>query len=263
METVKLYNGEVELKFDPITHTYTVDGEIVLGVTSITGVLDKPALLYWVNNTDMKYLEEALKVGMRIDEISKVSIISGMKGLFRKRSGEAADIGTAVHAYLEKYLKAGINKEPLPPMPVNELINKSVQAFLDWTKENNVKFLSSEKKIYSKQYKYAGTLDAEAMVDGKYCIVDFKTSSGIYPEMFIQTAAYAKAIEEEMNKKVAQVWILRIPKDGSEFEYAHNNNIDIYFKSFLGCHENYKRMMWEKSIEIEKKKIKLSALQEV
>ena len=263
METVKLYKDEIELVFNEATHTYTANGEIVLGVTSITGILDKPALLYWVNNTDIKYLEEVLTPGMTIDELSKVAIISGMKGLFRKRSKDAADIGTAVHAYLEKYLKAGINKQPLPDLPVNPLIKKAIEAFIAWTKENDVKFLNSELKVYSRKHKYAGTLDAEAIVNGKHAIVDFKTSSGIYPEMYIQTSAYAKALEEERGEKFDEVWILRIPKDGSEFGYAKNDKIDLYFKSFLGCLENYKRIRWEATCKIEEAKVKLNKLVEV
>jgi len=262
METVKLYNNEVELVFDPITHTYTANGEIVLGVTSIVGILDKPALLYWVNRLDAEYLEEVLQPGMTIDELNKVAIISGIKGLFRKKSKDAADIGTAVHAYLETYLKAGINKQPLPELPVNPLIRKAVLAFIGWTKENNVKFLNSELKVYSKNHKYAGTLDAEAIVNGKKAIVDFKTSSGIYPEMYIQASAYAKALEEERGEKFDEVWILRIPKDGSEFGYAKMDNIDLYFKSFLGCLENYKRIRWEANEKIKEAKVKLSKLVE-
>jgi hypothetical protein len=258
----KLYNGEVELVFDSVKHTYEANGEIVFGVTSITGILDKPALLYWVNNTDCEYLDKALKPGMMIDELSKSAIISGMKGLFRKKSGEAADIGTMVHDYLEKYLNAGINGETLPEMPINPHIRAAIKAFLGWTKENKVKFIAAERKVYSKKYKYAGTLDALGYVNGKLSIIDFKTSSGIYDDMFVQTSAYAKAVEEEDNVKVEDCYIVRVPKDGSEFEVQRDENLDLNFKSFLGCHENYKRMRFLKKQAIDKYKVKLNKAME-
>lgn len=258
----KLYNGEVELVFDDVKHTYEANGEIVFGVTSITGILDKPALLYWVNNTDCEYLEKALKPGTVIDEISKSALINGMKGLFRKKSQEAADIGTMFHKWLEQYLNAGINGDPLPEMPVNPHMRAAIEAFLDWTRANKVKFIASERKIYSKKYKYAGTLDAIGYVNGKLSIIDFKTSSGIYDDMFVQVAAYANAVEEEDGVKIEDCYIVRVPKDGSEFEVQRDEHMKLNFKSFLGCFENYKRMRFLKSQEIEKYKVKLNKVME-
>jgi len=253
----KLYNGDVELVFDSVKHTYEANGKIVFGVTSITGVLDKPALMYWSANMGAEYADKVLVPGMVIDELNKPAIIEGIKTAFRKKSKEAADIGTAVHKYLEDYLNAGINGEPLPEMPVNKHIKNAILAFLEWTKENKVKFVSAERKVYSKKHGYAGTLDALGYVNGKLAIVDFKTSSGIYPEMFIQTSAYAQAVNEEDGTEIKDCYIVRVPKDGSEFEVQKDDHLDLNFKSFLGCLENYKRQMFMKGVEIEKYKKKL------
>jgi hypothetical protein len=257
MQEYKLYNGEVTLKFDESKHLYMVDDKIVYGVTSACGVLDKPALKQWAVNMGVNYLEDNLKLGMTIDEINKTKLLQGAKYAHKDRLTQAADIGTAVHLYLETYLKAGINKQPLPPLPINKYIKKGVEAFLEWAKEHKVKFLSSERKIYSKEYGYAGTADGYALVDGKKAVIDFKTSSGIYDDMFLQTSAYAKAIEEEDNVKIEECWILRIPKDGSVFGTAKDINIDMNFRSFLGCLENYKRIRYLKGEQIKESKIKL------
>lgn len=259
----KLYNGEIELVFDDVKHTYEANGKIVYGVTSVTGVLDKPALMYWSANMGAEFADKALVPGMVIDELNKPAIIDGIKTAFRKKSKEAADIGTAVHAYLEAYLNAGINKQPLPAMPVNPLIRKEIEAFLAWTKENDVKFIASERKVYSKKYGYAGTLDALGYVNGELAIIDFKTSSGIYDDMFVQTSAYANAVNEEDKTEITKTYIVRVPKDGSEFEVQVDEDMDINFKSFLGCLENYKRKMYLKGKEIEAYKVKLKAIKEV
>lgn len=265
--TNKLYNNKVELKFDEATHTYTVDGKVVFGVTSIVGVLDKPALIYWGINKAIEFIQAAIKPGFVADEINLPPILEGAKTAHRKLSREAADIGTAVHKYLEDYLKAGIAKETLPPLPVNPLIRKAVIAFLDWSKENNVKFIASERKIYSKKHEYAGTLDALAYVGDKLCVIDFKTSNGIYDDYWLQCAAYAEAVEEEDGDKVSDCYILRIPKDGSEFAYEKmsdfgDNYREVCFKSFIGCLENYKRKMWLKGKEVEERKVKLNKIME-
>lgn len=255
MEKYSLYNGEIELTFDKNKHIYRVGDKIVFGVTSATGVLDKPALMYWAVNQALGFLDKVLIPGLVIDELNKPKLLAEAKTIHRQKKDEAADIGTAVHNYLETYIKSKINWEKTPELPVNEQVKKGIMAFIKWAKENKVQFMSSERKVYSKKYEYAGTLDMEAIVNGKLSIVDFKTSSGIYPEYFIQTAAYAKALEEETGNKYQEVWILRIPKDGTAFGYAKHDHINLYFESFLGCLANYKRKMWEKANKIEEMKI--------
>jgi len=54
---------------------------------------------------------------------------------------------------------------------------------------------------------------------------DYKTSSGIYADMFIQLGLYKIAIEEWMNVKVDALEILRFGKDGV-FEPRYTENID-------------------------------------
>ncbi|RLJ03094.1 MAG: hypothetical protein DRP08_03965 [Candidatus Aenigmatarchaeota archaeon] len=255
MEKYKLYKGEIELCFEPATHTYTVNNEIVYGVTSIVEVLNKPAVLYWAVNKTIEYLDANLQVGLVIDEVNKKAILDEAKYAHRRHLKKAGDIGTAIHEWLEKYIKATINKEPLPDKPVNKEMKKSIEAFLNWTKKHKIKWLSSERKVYSRKYKYAGTLDAEAQINGHLAIVDFKTSNGFYPEYFLQTSAYVKALEEETGNKYHYTVIVRIPKNGNELTYVKNENIDLYFRSFLGCLENYKRIRWEKSKEIEERRI--------
>ena len=255
MESYKLYNGEVELTFDENKHIYRVGEKIVFGVTSATGILDKPALMYWAVNQALGFLDKALKPGLVIDELNKPKLLAEAKIIHRKKKDEAADIGTAVHNYLATWIKAKINWEEEPAMPINEQVKKGIVAFKKWAKENKVQFISSERKVYSRKFEYAGTLDMEAIVNGKLSVVDFKTSSGIYPEYFIQTAAYAKALEEETGNKYQEVWILRIPKDGTAFGHAKNNMLDFYFTSFLGCLDNYRRKMWENVNKIEEMKI--------
>jgi len=66
------------------------------------------------------------------------------------------------HKWCEEHIQ-GKN----PKMPINQEVQSAVNAFLDWEKKHKVKFISTELKIYSKKYKYAGTMDFEAEIDGK------------------------------------------------------------------------------------------------
>ena len=53
-----------------------------------------------------------------------------------------------------------------------------VQAFLDCVRENNIKFLHSEGKIYSRKHNYAGTFDAIASVNDEK-IIELCRSKGV------------------------------------------------------------------------------------
>ena len=60
-------------------------------------------------------------------------------------------------------------------------------------------------------------MDALATVDGKFGVLDIKTSTGFYPEYNLQTAAYVMALQEFSLKRelalpqdIQTRWILRI-----------------------------------------------------
>ena len=79
-------------------------------------------------------------------------------------------------------------------------------------------------------------------------IIDFKTSKAIYPEMFLQAAAYAIAREEEMKKRFnGGVILLRLSKENKEkgvesFEAQAVSRKDLtnsLFDVFLACKKIY------------------------
>ncbi len=69
---------------------------------------------------------------------------------------------------------------------------------MDWVNLTDIKWVASERFIYSNLYNYVGICDAIAEIDGKTVLIDFKTSNRIRKlEYGMQTSAYAKAYEEE------------------------------------------------------------------
>ena len=242
-EIHSLYGGKIQLSFDPKYHLYSVNGERVLGVTSIIGVIGKPALMYWAAEMASKMWYGAIQAGNTYDEVQLKQLFEDAKKAHTQAKTLAADIGTLIHNWVEKYAKAKITNTPTPELPKNEQMLKAVQAFLQWEKENKVKFLVSERRLYSKKYNYAGTLDLMIFSNGKNEIVDIKTSSGIYPEMAYQTAAYQQAVKEEFPKyKFGPRWIVRIGKDG-ELETRQLDSQPKDFGAFLGALAIYSRQM--------------------
>lgn len=241
IEKSKLYNGEVELIFDPAKHHYTVNGQTVYGITTILSVINKPALIYWATGKASEKFKELIKPGVSYDEVQIMQIAEKIKNAHREHSDQAKLIGTMVHEHIEKIVMAIIAGEKIPERPQSEVMNKCIDAFAKWTKENKVEFLEHERKVYSKKYNYAGTLDLLAKVDGKLSLIDIKTSTGIYDEYFFQTAAYSQALLEEMGNKIERNYILRVDKLGKGFEVAEcgNGDIDLNFKQFEACHTLY------------------------
>ena len=100
----------------------------------------------------------------------------------------------------------------------------------------------------AKEFYYAGTCDFVAKIDGVLGVGDIKTSSGIYPEMRLQTAAYQHALEEEKGIKFPVRWIIRFDKKTGDFEAKSFYNFDVDFGGFkaaLALHRSLQTMEQE------------------
>jgi len=242
-ETFKLYKGTITLKFEPERHIYTIDGKKTEGVTGVCGVIAKPALMYWAVNQAIARLQKTLKPGKAYDELEIKKLLENAKQIHRAKTTEAGDIGTLVHNAVEVYAKTG---------KITRLFNlkakTSFAKFVEWAKKHNVEFIENERKIYSKKYGYAGTMDFYCKISGKFFVGDTKTSSGIYDEMWLQTSAYQQAYQEETGAKVDGQIIVRVGKDGSiqvKESYDYEKNV----VAFNGALLLYRRMQEFKDIQ--------------
>lgn len=218
MEEVKttLYNGKVEVKFlgptedKPNRHIYMVNGARPPSVTGIIGIVDKSRFLIpWAVDLTIAHIRVNVKQDWSFGDPEYIALLEEAKLAHKVKKQEAATIGTEVHEWIEAYVKGEKVK-----MPERREAMIGVNAFLDWEKANKVKFISSERLIYSKKYGYVGTMDIEAKVNGELCLIDIKTSNSIYNTYYMQTAAYVRADEEETRgKKYAGRWIIRLAKE--------------------------------------------------
>ena len=134
---------------------------------------------------------------------------------YKKVSDKALDVGSQVHAFIELYLNAKINKSETILKMVDKYeklpgeVQNAFDAFQNWEKDHNLKPIELEKTVYGSRW--AGTLDFYGYFDDKLYVIDWKTSKaknkktgkGIYPEMRYQVAAYRWAMDE-----------IEIPKPG-------------------------------------------------
>lgn len=242
--TTKLYDGSIELDFDEIKHRFTVNGKSIISVTGVTSVIDKSRpLIYWAVGLAKGFLMENLQTlidDTKGDKIAAIIEEAAKQHSIRKQ--QAADVGTQVHAWVEAFIKAK-SKKDWPEIPKDPQVFNGITAFLKWVDEYDVKFISSERHIYSKKHKYAGIMDAEAIIQKKLCVIDFKTSKGIYPEMRFQVAAYQAAVEEESGKEYSgNKWLARFDKETGEFEAHEFAEQEKDFKAFLAALELRRRL---------------------
>lgn len=125
---------------------------------------------------------------------------------------KSAAEGTLVH---ETVQKVAIGES----VSIPQEIAPAVEAFENFNKERKIFFHPEfiERQVWSMRHRYAGTVDALASIDGKFGVLDIKTSTGFYPEYNLQTAAYVSALQEFQIKKAIALprdietrWILRI-----------------------------------------------------
>ncbi|MFA5080279.1 MAG: hypothetical protein WC472_01500 [Candidatus Paceibacterota bacterium] len=193
------------------------------GTTTIIGIKDKsPQLVSWATGLAEDYLMDILLKG---EQIAADDILTACN-LHSVKKQEAADIGTEIHEWAEQYIKwsLGIKGFNKPSIPKKKEVKLGVRSFLKWVNDHNVKFISSERVVYSRKYGFIGTMDIEAIIDGKLALTDLKSSSGLYNTVRMQTSAYAKAdMENDPSKKYETRWAIRLTKE-TESEYYERMN---------------------------------------
>ncbi len=168
-------------------------GKRLPGVTTVLGMLNKPALLKW-----------AWQLGK--DGIDMEASRQG-----------AADVGTVAHALCEAHLR-GMQFEAGNISP--EALSKAETGFirfLDFWDREGLTLVEVEHVMVSEAMQVGGTLDILARrVNGRLVLVDLKSSKGIYDEMLVQAATYAAMYEEVTGTAVDDVLIVRIGKELTE-----------------------------------------------
>lgn len=228
-KSVKLYRNSVEILFDDSLdekgekkHAYylNVGGKKkrLAGSTTFCGIIDKPGLIGWAVGVTVDFLRDHMEY-LRNGQVSPEEILKMAKEESNRIKKDAGDIGTAIHKWIEQYIKG-----EEPEMPNDDRVITGVNAFLEWVEEAKVKFIWSEKMVYSKKYGFVGTADCglkigKGPLKGKTLLGDVKTANDLHEEVKMQTASYKEADEEEAGKKLYDGRIvIRLSKE-SEDEY--------------------------------------------
>ena len=215
-------------------HYYQVEGEQDLfpGVTTALGIIAKPALIPWAaNQAAMKI--EAYLLEHAVERVLTAAEIKALVNAGRKHhivlKETAAEVGTRAHQAIDDIIN-------LRTPTIAEDIKPAVDAFLDWRKTSKIVVAGGDRKIASVLWQYGGSLDCLGEQDGKFVIVDFKTSSGIWDEYALQVAAYAQAFRETYDLPyLPEAYVLRLGKTSPEFEVKKVKDVGRSLQGFLSA----------------------------
>jgi hypothetical protein len=173
-------------------------GKRVPGVTTILGVINKPALVKWANGLGFQGIDSSAYVD------------------------ETARIGTLAHEMIQEYLGGPKwDREAFNPEQIG-LAENAVLSFYEWERINGYKMVTKhiELPLVSEACMYGETIDWYGDIDGKKWLVDIKTSKGLYPEHVYQVAAYWSLLAEN-GLAVDGVRLLRVGRTEDEGFYDH------------------------------------------
>ena len=186
--------------------TYINKKEVeVPSVTTIIKLLNKPFIAKWANSLGWK------------------------RQSYDKVLEESANKGTFVHETLHEYLFKEGKKFDLSNPEVLNFLYENLNTFKEFEKEYDIKPIWGEKSFSLD--KFGGTVDLYCELDGKYTILDFKTSKRFYSSHFIQLGAYIQLLEAN-DYKVEQVAILRIREGEYDIRIINREDMSRYIDIF-------------------------------
>lgn len=264
-EDTQLYNDRVTVHFHAGRHYYTVsvpEFDIYRvyqpGVTTILKIKDKSGPLCWwtaeqcelYGKQKIAELQEQMPgvEGLPVDQVIK--ILGDMRNEYRDAKRRAAEIGTTVHSFLHRYLEAKqrgaadeVYRPTLDDMPEGatpemcEKANAAISAGLEWFSNHKLVPLRMESPVWSPENGFIGTDDFVGYVDGELCVCDYKTSKDLYPEVWLQTAAYQQAYQEEFpHLRIEARWGINTGKDGQLKAVRRERRYwDEDFKAFMSA----------------------------
>jgi len=193
----------------------TKEGERVPGVTTVLGILGKPALIHWAWNL-------------------------GIEGIdYRKYRDDKADIGTLAHAMVMAHLKGEETDTSGYTEKQIDLAETCFLKYLEWEEEHDIVPIMLETPLVSEKYRYGGTLDNYCLLDGIPTLLDYKTGKAIYDEYFYQLGGYRELLKEHKSP-VKRCMILRLGRDETEgFEVKERTDLKLEIKIFLQCVKVY------------------------
>jgi len=199
------------------------EGKRLPGVTTVVGLLDKPFLKAWANRIGL----EGIDLNSYMDDL--------------------ANVGTLSHAMIQAHFTGNeVDTSEYSKNDIDRAENAMI-SFINWVQSMPIKPILNEVELTNEEF--GGTVDMLCEIDGRKVLVDFKTGSGIYDEVFYQLAGY-KILLESKGHKIDQAMIVRVGRDEQEgFEVKSITDLskhEAIFKHLLAIYQLKKELKGSK-----------------
>jgi hypothetical protein len=204
-------------------------GKRVPGTTTITGRFkDSGALLWW-----------AFGQGKSAER-------GEIESLYDKRD-EAAEAGTLAHAMIESYIKgmAWADHPDVTGKESAEVVEQATKGFDNarkWLDQTSIEIVLTEPELVSELHQFGGSPDAIGKLDGKYCLLDWKTSNGLYPDFLIQVGGgYVLLVNECLPEYpiTGGIHVCRFSKEFGDFHHHYFDDLPEAREQFLLFRQAY------------------------
>ena len=155
-----------------------------------------------------------------------------------KLRDEAADIGTLAHALIEEHLGGPVVE--LKDYSENniETARVALTAYLDWESQHDIETIAVEQALTHGRLKFGGTADYICKLDGKFSLIDFKSTNRIYLDHELQLSAY-QALVKYRYKKNPETYLLHLGKESPDFGIEYYADLSLHWDTFRTLRKLY------------------------
>lgn len=144
----------------------------------------------------------------------------------------AAERGRKVHAACHLH-----NVDDLEWSSLDPVIAGYVTGYVKFLRESALQVFLTEKRVASRKYGYAGTLDLFGELNRRRALIDIKSTAAFPRPVGPQTAGYEQGLKETTGDAVQRRYCLLLGRDGTYklIECAHRQDF-TWFLSALNLH---------------------------
>lgn len=182
------------------------DKRVVPSITTVLKAESKPAIAQWVANQTAAYavanaeslLTHSEDWGYKMlrfywNRTPKLDAETNILNYHQGVLNDASEMGSWVHEWIQA------DMDPTLDFPdTDKAADPHWEMVDEWNKfkaEHDVKQHFIERTVWNGEAGYAGTLDGVWEIDGKHCLMDIKTSRGLYTSTWMQLSALYNAPE--------------------------------------------------------------------
>jgi hypothetical protein len=164
------------------------DGLLMPSVTNVIDALNKPFLNNWYAKRAAEDAVEVVSNHPGLIQQKPQEAIKWISGAARRSASSAANLGDAVHNYVE-----ALSLQDTPEDPEDPRVLKFADQWHQFVEQMKPKFIHAEATIFGTTYNferaYAGTADFIAEIDGQLYVGDYKTGRSVHAEAALQLSA--------------------------------------------------------------------------